>query len=153
MSPLMDSSSRDIRSLPTRREFVSTAASALAASALAACGAPVAPGSAIVGPSVVKIPLPAVGATVGVAGVGEGGQGMAVTRLSTTSVVAVSLQCTHQGCTLALPGSSGGQLFCPCHGSLFTVQGSVVQGPATSALQTFAASIDAVNNQVDITNA
>ena len=153
MSPLMDSSSRDVRSLPTRREFVSTAASALASSVLAACGTPVGPDNSIQGPSVVKIPLMNVGQTVGVDNVGVGGQGIAVTRLTTTSVVAVSRQCTHQGCTLALPGSSGGQLFCPCHGSLFTVQGSVVQGPATSALQTFAASIDAVNNQVDITNA
>jgi cytochrome b6-f complex iron-sulfur subunit len=150
MSPLVDSLSRD---LPTRREFVSTAASALAASALAACGMPVAPGSSIVGPSVVKVPLMAVGQTVGVNGVGEGGQGIAVTRLTTTSVVAVSRQCTHAGCTLALPGSSGGQLFCPCHGSLFTVQGAVVQGPAVSALHRFAAVIDTTNNQVDITNA
>jgi cytochrome b6-f complex iron-sulfur subunit len=153
MSPLVDSSSRDTRSLPTRREFVSTAASALAASALAACGMPAGPDAAITGPSTVKVPLMAVGQTVGVDNVGVGGQGIAVTRLTTTSVVAVSRQCTHQGCTLALPGSSGGQLFCPCHGSLFTVQGSVVQGPATTPLRTFTASIDTVNNQVDITNA
>ena len=52
--------------MPTRREFVVTTTSALAASALAACGAPVGPDSGIVGPSVVKIPLMAVGQTVGV---------------------------------------------------------------------------------------
>ncbi len=153
MSLLMDSSSRDLRSLPTRREFVSTTASAVVASALAACGMPVGPDAGIVGPATVKIPLMAVGQTVGVDNVGVGGQGIAVTRLTTTSVVAVSRQCTHQGCTVALPGSSGGQLFCPCHGSLFTVQGAVVQGPATTALRSFAAVIDTVNNQVDITNA
>jgi len=139
--------------MPTRREFVSSAASALAATALAACGSPVGPGSGIVGPSVVKIPLMAVGQTVGVDNVGQGGQGMAVTRLTTASVVAVSRQCTHQGCTIALPSASGATLVCPCHGSQFTVQGAVVLGPATSALKTFAASIDTVNNQVDITNA
>jgi cytochrome b6-f complex iron-sulfur subunit len=134
--------------MPSRRQFVSTTASALAA-----CGMPVGPESSIVGPGEVKIPLMDVGATVGVDNVGVGGQGIAVTRLTATSVVAVSRQCTHQGCTLALPGTSGGQLFCPCHGSLFTVQGAVVQGPATAALRTFAASIDSSNNQVDITNA
>ena len=138
--------------MPTRREFVATAAAALATSALNACGVPVGPGSALVGPQVVKIALPAVGQTVGVDGVGEGGQGMAVTRLSATAVVAVSRQCTHQGCTLALPASPGGLLACPCHASLFTVQGAVVQGPASSALRTFAAVIDVANNQVDITN-
>ena len=114
---------------------------------------PAGPDAALTGPSVVKVPLMNVGQTVGVDGVGQGGQGIAVTRLSATSVVAVSRQCTHQGCTVALPTSAGGQLFCPCHGSLFTVQGSVVQGPATTALRTFAATIDTVNSQVDITNA
>jgi cytochrome b6-f complex iron-sulfur subunit len=145
---------RSFGGAPTRRQFVSATASALAASALAACGvAPTGPDSAIQGPSLVKVPLMAVGETVGVDNVGQGGQGMAVTRLSTTSVAAVSLQCTHQGCTVALPTSPGGQLFCPCHGSLFTLEGAVVRGPATSRLKTFAASIDTVNNQVDITNA
>jgi Rieske Fe-S protein len=139
--------------MPTRREFVATTAAALATSALNACGVPVSPGSGIVGPAVVKVALPGVGQTVGVGGVGLGGQGIAVTRLSATSVVAVSLQCTHQGCTLALPTASGGLLFCPCHASLFTLRGSVVQGPASSALRTFPAAIDATNNQVDITNA
>lgn len=139
--------------MPTRREFVATTTAALATSALAACGVPVDPGSAIVGPAVVKVTLPAVGQTVGVDGVGLGGQGIAVTRLSATSVVAVSRQCTHAGCTLALPQAPGGLLFCPCHGSLFTVQGAVTQGPAFSALRTFPAVIDTANNQVDITNA
>jgi cytochrome b6-f complex iron-sulfur subunit len=150
----MDPDFRRLGGAPTRRQFVSAAASALAASALAACGvAPTGLDSAIQGPSVVKIPLMAVGETVGVDNVGQGGQGMAVTRLDTTSVVAVSLQCTHQGCTVALPTSSGGELFCPCHGSLFTLEGAVVRGPATAHLKTFTASIDTVNNQVDITNA
>ncbi len=139
--------------MPTRRQFVVTTASAFAATALGACGAPTAPGSGIVGPSTVKIPLMAVGATVGVDGVGEGGQGMAVTRLTTTSVVAVSRQCTHAGCTVALPSSPGGDLFCPCHGSAFSLQGAVLQGPAISALRKFPAAIDTTNNQVDITNA
>jgi Rieske Fe-S protein len=139
--------------VPTRREFVSTTASVLAASALAACGMPVGPDSAIQGPATVKIPLMAVGQTVGVDGVGQGGQGIAVTRLTTTSVVAVSRQCTHAACTVALPSAPGGVLFCPCHGSAFSLQGAVLQGPASSALRTFTASIDATNNQVDITNA
>lgn len=138
--------------MPTRREFVATTAAALATSALNACGVPFAPGSGIVGPQVVKIALPAVGQTVGVDGVGLGGQGIAVTRLSATAVVAVSRQCTHQACTVALPALPGGLLACPCHASLFTLQGAVVQGPAPSALRAFPAVIDAANNQVDITN-
>ena len=138
--------------MPTRREFVVTTTAALAASTLAACGIPVDPGNAIVGPAVVRVTLPAVGATVAANGVGEGGQGIAVTRLSATSVVAVSLLCTHQACPLSLPPAPGGNLICPCHGSQFTVQGALVQGPARTGLRTFVASIDAANNQVVITN-
>ncbi len=143
--------------MPTRRQFLAavaaTAASAAAASALDACGVPTGPSFAIVGPPQVKIPLMAVGQTVGVDNVGEGGVGMAVTRVSATSVVAVSRMCTHQACTIGLPGSPGGAMQCPCHGSLFTVQGGVVQGPAFAPLRTFTATIDSANNQVVITNA
>jgi Rieske Fe-S protein len=138
--------------MPTRREFVVGSAAALAASALAACGVPVGTGLSIVGPAVVRVPLPAIGATVAANGVGEGGQGIAVTRLSATSVVAVSLVCTHQACPLSLPQAPGGNLICQCHGSQFTANGTVVQGPAQVGLRTFAATIDAANNQVVITN-
>lgn len=142
--------------MPTRRQFLAavaaTAAAAAAASALEACGSPAGPSFAIVGPPQVKVALMAVGQTVGVDNVGEGGVGMAVTRLSATSVVAVSRLCTHQACTVGLPGTPGGAMQCPCHGSVFTVQGAVVQGPAPAPLRTFAATIDTANSQVLVTN-
>lgn len=143
--------------MPTRRQFfaavAATAAATAAASALDACGAPMGPSFSIVGPPQVKIPLMAVGQTVGVDNVGEGGVGMAVTRVSATSVVAVSRMCTHQACTVGLPGTPGGAMQCPCHGSVFTVQGAVVQGPAPFPLRSFTATIDSANNQVVIANA
>jgi Rieske Fe-S protein len=41
--------------------------------------------------------------------------------------------CTHQGCIVTTV--SGGTINCPCHGSKFSiVNGSVVNGPATSPL-------------------
>ena len=41
--------------------------------------------------------------------------------------------CTHQGCIVSTV--SGGTINCPCHGSKFSiVNGSVVNGPATSPL-------------------
>ena len=73
---------------------------------------------------------------------------LAVTRLSETQVVAVSLICTHEGCTVALPRTSAGTLDCPCHGSRFRTTGQVVQGPATRSLSAFPASI--VGNEVVI---
>lgn len=45
---------------------------------------------------------------------------------------AISLTCTHLGCTLE--HQSNLRLTCPCHGSQFDIAGNVVQGPAASAL-------------------
>jgi Rieske Fe-S protein len=48
------------------------------------------------------------------------------------SVAAVSLRCTHLGCTLHRDGEDG--LACPCHGSRFDARGRVRSGPARSDL-------------------
>jgi cytochrome b6-f complex iron-sulfur subunit len=99
-----------------------------------------------------------VGETIEIPRVGLGEHGVAVTRLSTTAVVAVSMECTHQGCKVALPGSPSGNptcewpganLNCPCHCSSFTTTGTVVNGPATRNLKTYAARI--VGSEVVVT--
>jgi len=41
--------------------------------------------------------------------------------------VVLSPICTHQGCTV---GVEGAHLVCPCHGSTYTREGTVVKGPA-----------------------
>jgi cytochrome b6-f complex iron-sulfur subunit len=46
--------------------------------------------------------------------------------------VALSLVCTHLGCTVTA-GSDG--FACPCHGSRYDMQGRVVRGPAQRQLQ------------------
>lgn len=45
---------------------------------------------------------------------------------------ALSLVCTHLGCTVE---SKPEGFACPCHGSRFDLQGSVVRGPASKALR------------------
>ena len=47
-------------------------------------------------------------------------------------VYALSLVCTHLGCTVQV---SGERLSCPCHGSLFDLRGNVLQGPADRPLK------------------
>ena len=42
-------------------------------------------------------------------------------------------RCTHQGCVLRADTALG-SWDCPCHGSRFEADGTVIQGPATSAL-------------------
>jgi cytochrome b6-f complex iron-sulfur subunit len=45
---------------------------------------------------------------------------------------ALSLVCTHLGCTLE---NDGGSFQCPCHGSHFNGAGEVTHGPATNPLR------------------
>jgi cytochrome b6-f complex iron-sulfur subunit len=47
-------------------------------------------------------------------------------------IYALSLVCTHLGCTLNVGGE---QLSCPCHGSRFDRSGNVLQGPADRPLK------------------
>jgi len=46
---------------------------------------------------------------------------------------AISMKCTHLGCTVEKPGDS---FECPCHGSRFDENGKLMRGPATRDLPT-----------------
>ena len=48
-------------------------------------------------------------------------------------VFAVSARCTHLGCTLNYDAASH-RFACPCHGSIFTLSGKRVSGPARKDL-------------------
>lgn len=62
-------------------------------------------------------------------------------------IYAMTLICPHQGCNIGTQGSvSANGIDCYCHGSRFSVDGSVVQGPANSALAHFAVSVDSSGN-------
>ena len=49
-------------------------------------------------------------------------------------LTAYTLVCTHLGCVPGLPNKDH-QLVCPCHGSTFNADGSVVKGPARQPLE------------------
>lgn len=57
-----------------------------------------------------------------------------VLALSDGGFAAVSPICTHQGCTVDIAGS---RLICPCHGSTYERDGTVVRGPAPESLRRF----------------
>ncbi len=59
-----------------------------------------------------------------------------VFRNSSNNLSAVSLICTHQGCSVDWKKSSN-SLYCACHGSEFAVDGKVLQGPALDSLSSF----------------
>jgi isorenieratene synthase len=65
------------------------------------------------------------------------GAGDRVFNLPAGAQVALSLSCTHQGCTVQRSGSSAGEdmgYACPCHGALYSAQGKVLSGPAREDL-------------------
>ena len=126
-----------------RRVFMKMLAAGAAATGTACGGAggsvsgPLTPPPAA--PRTIRTPLPAVGETRAEF---DGDLSLAVTRLSATSVVAVSRTCTHEGCTVLVPGAPGQALECPCHGLRFTNSGSVLNGPAARPLPSFPARIE-----------
>lgn len=60
---------------------------------------------------------------------------------------AMTVTCTHQGCDVAPSGSgAAARLECPCHGSEFDRNGTVIRGPAGSPLAHFAVELDGAGN-------
>jgi cytochrome b6-f complex iron-sulfur subunit len=51
--------------------------------------------------------------------------------------LALSSVCTHNDCTVSYDHGNG-NLPCPCHGSVFSTSGSVLNGPADSPLKKYA---------------
>jgi cytochrome b6-f complex iron-sulfur subunit len=52
----------------------------------------------------------------------------ALVRTSATEFLGLSRVCTHQGCLTDIDTNSN-QFQCPCHGSVFSNDGSVIRGP------------------------
>jgi Rieske Fe-S protein len=64
-----------------------------------------------------------------------------VTQPSEGEFKAFSAVCTHQGCPVQTV--SEGTINCSCHGSKFSIEdGSVVDGPATAALESKSVTVD-----------
>ncbi len=66
---------------------------------------------------------------------------MIIIRSSATNYIALSKICTHQSCTVGYD-SSVNRLVCPCHGSMFSTNGSVLQGPANNSLTMYTATVN-----------
>jgi glycine/D-amino acid oxidase-like deaminating enzyme/nitrite reductase/ring-hydroxylating ferredoxin subunit len=71
----------------------------------------------------------------------RGGTTVAIARSSTGELHAVDAVCTHLGCIVGF--NDGEQTWdCPCHGSRFALDGTVLDGPATAPLRPFALTED-----------
>jgi Rieske Fe-S protein len=72
-----------------------------------------------------------------------------IARVSAEMIVCVSAICTHLGCTigLALPDMD---FQCPCHGSRFAFDGSVLNGPAASPVKKYPVTFDQTNAVITV---
>jgi cytochrome b6-f complex iron-sulfur subunit len=59
-----------------------------------------------------------------------------IIRSTDSDYLALSKVCTHSQCTVTY-NSTNKDIPCPCHGSKFTTNGAVVNGPATSPLKKY----------------
>ena len=64
-----------------------------------------------------------------------------VVKLPDNRVVAFGPQCTHLGCAYHWEETTS-QFLCPCHSSVFSVEGSVVSGPAPRPLDRYETRIE-----------
>ena len=62
--------------------------------------------------------------------------GLIIAHLTNGSYAALSQTCTHQGGTVQYLASSN-VFFCPVHGSAFSTDGAVLNGPAGQALKKY----------------
>jgi cytochrome b6-f complex iron-sulfur subunit len=65
--------------------------------------------------------------------------GIIVVNTGTNGYVALSASCTHAGTQINYSSASN-NLQCPSHGSVFSLTGSVIEGPAVLALKTYTVS-------------
>lgn len=134
-----------------RRTFLAQGAILAAAAALAACGGG---GDSVTGPpsgggsGTIKISdYPALANVGGVALVNISGYPVAVVRTDTSTYVALSRICPHQG-SIVNPTSNG--FLCPNHGAQFTKTGQWVGGQRTSSLYSYPTSYDATAGTLTI---
>lgn len=64
-----------------------------------------------------------------------------ILQLSAGQFTAYDAVCPHQGCPVMFVSGSNG-FHCPCHGSTFAADGSLISGPATSGLHAVAIRVD-----------
>jgi len=68
-----------------------------------------------------------------------------VVKLPNNDIVAFGPQCTHLGCAYHWEAPKG-QFICPCHSSVFGVDGRVISGPAPRPLDRYETKVE--NNRV-----
>ena len=127
----------------SRREFLARGAGGAALVALAAC----VPGPTVPTSRHLVITVASFSGLATVGKLVKVGDSHAAKRTGATTFVAYSMFCTHAGCETFINGQ---QFDCPCHGSVFSSTGAVVQGPASRPLAVLPTSYDAASDTLTI---
>jgi Rieske Fe-S protein len=132
-----------------RRTFLVQSGILAAMAALAACGASTdSTAPSIPANSQIQIGNYSALANVGgVALVSVGAAPLAIVRTSTTSFIALSRVCPHQG---GIVNESGSRFVCPVHGATFDLNGHWIGGQPTSNMRQYATTYDAASNALTI---
>ncbi|MFC4945401.1 ubiquinol-cytochrome c reductase iron-sulfur subunit [Pseudonocardia sp. GCM10023141] len=113
----------------TRRAVVVAGGAAVLGAGVLAAGCSAQPARVAAGPGTAL--GPATDVPVGSAKIFDD-QGVVVTQAAAGTYAGFSTVCPHQGCSVSKV--TAGRIVCPCHGSTFALDGSVVQGPAPTGL-------------------
>ncbi len=74
--------------------------------------------------------------------------GVIIAKTLAGAYIAVSQACTHEGVTVIYQ-SSGNNFYCNAHGSSFSSSGSVIAGPASSALKQYTCTLNGSSLRVN----
>ena len=131
-----------------RRTFLAQSALLAAAAGGAASGGSDATTPHRTGPAWLHVSVyPALSSVGGIAMVSIQGSPLAIVRTGTSTYVALSRICPHQGSTV---NQSGSGFLCPNHGARFAADGTWVGGQPTSSLRSYATSYDATSGTLTI---
>lgn len=161
-----DAAKRERRALPlltSRRDFVRDAARGVVAGAVTGMARPflgpcartaaartsTAGGATALPPTTVDVhTLTRDGQALVAPFKGPDGAPILIVRQSAHDYLALSLQCTHEGCPVNAPVH--GVMTCPCHGSQFDLAGNVRHGPAQYPLGRYDSTYDAASHRVTL---
>jgi len=72
-----------------------------------------------------------------------------VIRTSASQAAALTAVCTHAHCLVGYDAGAE-KLVCPCHGSQYSTDGTVLRGPAIAPLSTFTATLNATGITIKV---
>ena len=80
------------------------------------------------------------------------GYSLLVVRQSASTYITLLMVCPHQNCGGTSMIQSQGNILCTCHGSTFSMNGTVMMGPAQTNLVTYSTVYDPTTKKVTVHN-